>query len=135
MNTVKERPIEDVKSDKATLQVTFTGEGVSIGESFITFSDNAYDDFVYTLQKYGLRNLVEYANRFTVTHEPLIEELRQLDGTHAGMTIISYEIALEMFNNKREVYKLYDDGSEGLVEEIERIHEHNAYGGEFGHEY
>lgn len=60
------------------MQVTFNNEGVTLGESFLSFEDNNYDDFVYTLQKYGLRNLLEYGERFTVTHEPLIQELRTL---------------------------------------------------------
>jgi hypothetical protein len=60
------------------MQVTFNKEGVTFGESFLSFGDNNYDDFVYTLQKYGLRNLLEYGERFTVTHAPLIQELRKL---------------------------------------------------------
>ena len=125
---------EVVAIENETLLVTFNSDGLILGYSPCTFSDNAYDEFVYILQKYELRNLVEYTDRFTVTHLPLIEELKQLHGTHAGMNIVSYSVALELFKNGTEIYNLYDDGSDGLVEEIESIHTHNGYGGEFGHE-
>lgn len=49
-----------------------------------------------------------------------------------GMTIISYMNAIERFKQNEEVFLLYDDDSEGLVEQIEQIHEHKKYGGEFG---
>lgn len=52
--------------------------------------------------------------------------------TWEGMTKISYEEAIEMHEEGREVYKLYDDDTEGLAENLAEIHAHNEYGGEFG---
>lgn len=134
MNALLENKVGEVRNEKLTMQVTFKSEGVLLDNTFINFGDNEYDNFVYTLQQYGLRNLIEYAERFTVTHLPLVEELRKLHGTHAGMTYVPYDEALEMFNDQREVYRLYDDGTEGLVQDIESIHQHNENGGEFGRE-
>lgn len=61
--------------------------------------------------------------------------------TWEGMTKISYEEAVKRWNNKEEVFLLYDDESEGLVEEsmgdwtaLEAIKHHYEAGGEFGYE-
>jgi hypothetical protein len=52
-----------------------------------------------------------------------------------GMCKISYQEALERFTNGQEVYLLYYDDTESLVEDIDSIHLHEEHGGEFGYEY
>ncbi|WP_193635294.1 hypothetical protein [Bacillus paranthracis] len=54
--------------------------------------------------------------------------------TYNGMTKITYKEAVSRFNNKEEVFRLYDDNTEGLCESLEDIEEHHEQGGEFGHE-
>jgi hypothetical protein len=52
--------------------------------------------------------------------------------TWEGMEKISYQEALERMNNEQEVYLLYDDQTEGLADDFERMSHHHECGGEFG---
>jgi hypothetical protein len=54
--------------------------------------------------------------------------------TWEGMTKISYKKALARFNENREVFLLYDDGTEGRAEDVESLEAHHGYSGEFGYE-
>lgn len=45
---------------------------------------------------------------------------------------ISYKEAVKRFNEDKEVYLLYDDGTEGLAETLEDMERHHKNGGEFG---
>ncbi|MFV1457265.1 hypothetical protein [Bacillus mycoides] len=53
---------------------------------------------------------------------------------YEGMTTISFEEAVNRFNNNEEVFCLYGDDTEGLCESVEGMKEHHERGGEFGHE-
>lgn len=55
-----------------------------------------------------------------------------LNPTTWNMTEICTRMALYLFNAGTEVYRLYDDGTEGVVEEEKEIHDHD---GIFGVEY
>lgn len=53
--------------------------------------------------------------------------------TWEGMQIISYEEAIKMYKENKEVYRVYEeDDSEGLAESLEEIHDHYERGGIFG---
>ena len=54
--------------------------------------------------------------------------------TWEGMTKISFQEAVNRFKNNQDVFLLYDDGTEGLAEDIETIETHNNYGCEFGYD-
>ena len=60
--------------------------------------------------------------------------------TWEHMTIISYEDALNRYNNNKHIYLLYEDDTEAMVENVEgcddvqRIKEHARDLGMFGYE-
>lgn len=54
--------------------------------------------------------------------------------TWEGMKKITKDEAVKMFNEGREVYRLYEDGTEGLVEDIKDILDDNFGDYDFGYE-
>jgi hypothetical protein len=65
----------------------------------------------------------------------IAEALESVKGySWEGMQKITKAEALERFNNDQEVYRLYDDGTEGLVESLGDIEDENFNDYEFGYE-
>lgn len=59
------------------MRIDFDTKGVSLnGECHLPYSHSNYDDFIYILQKHGLRNLVENVSHFTITNQALITDIK-----------------------------------------------------------
>ncbi|MEK5209190.1 hypothetical protein [Psychrobacillus sp. FSL H8-0510] len=52
--------------------------------------------------------------------------------TDEGMTKISSQKAQKLFNDGQEVYLLYPDNTEAVMESVDQIEEHEYRDGQFG---
>lgn len=48
------------------------------------------------------------------------------------MKKVTYQEAVDLFNRDKEVYLLFDSGSEALVYNLDEINEHERFKGEYG---
>lgn len=71
-------------------------------------------------------------------NNPIIElaelkkEMNLFGYTWQGMTPVTEKDAVKFFNQGVEVFRLYSDNTEGLVESLEEIEQHERIGGMFG---
>lgn len=54
--------------------------------------------------------------------------------SYEGMKKVTYEEAISRFNENLNIYLLFDDNTESLVESIDEILDHEKNSGEFGYE-
>lgn len=68
----------------------------------------------------------------TLYEEITVEQMNKYGYTWDGMVPLTQEQAVELFDRGLELYKIYEDGSEAIIDDIDEITEHADNAGMFG---